>query len=100
MDVNQERINQYLSRIDPAACPLCGNEHWNLTSKVFQAIEYEGRSMLAGRAVFPVVALSCTRCGYTRFVNAFVAGLVDRPTDDENDGKSAAQDAGYEEKRE
>ena len=40
MKVEQSKLNEYLKKIHGSVCPLCGNNHWNISDQVFQAVEF------------------------------------------------------------
>lgn len=79
MKVDQKRIEQYIKKIKPAVCPLCGQRNWSFSNKIFQLIEFEEKGIVLGGAAFPVIPLTCDNCGNTYLVNALLADLIDRP---------------------
>jgi predicted nucleic-acid-binding Zn-ribbon protein len=78
MKINQEKLNNYLQTIHGSICPLCGNNNWTISDQVFQAIEFDYKGILINGASYPMVPLTCTTCGNTYFINALVAGLIDK----------------------
>ena len=78
MKINQEKLNNYLRTIHGSICPLCGNNNWTISDQVFQAIEFDYKGILINGASYPMVPLTCTTCGNTYFINALVAGLIDK----------------------
>ena len=83
MKIEQSKLNEYLKKIHGSVCPLCGNNHWNISDQVFQAIEFDYKGILLGGASYPMVSLTCDNCGNTYFINALKSGLLD-PPDSEN----------------
>ncbi|RHU95684.1 hypothetical protein DXC04_08415 [Dorea sp. OM07-5] len=83
MKVEQSKLNEYLKKIHGSVCPLCGNNHWNISDQVFQAVEFDYKGILIGGTSFPMVPLTCDNCGNTYFINALKSGLID-PPDPEN----------------
>jgi hypothetical protein len=61
---------------DPQPCPVCRNEHWILTDIVYELREYHGGNLVVGGSLFPVVAVTCTKCGNSLFLNAITIGLL------------------------
>ena len=85
MKVQQERMDAYLKKINGSPCPLCGQKRWQISNTVFQAIEFDTKGLILGGGAYPIVPLTCMNCGNTYFINALVADLIDRPTDDADD---------------
>ena len=83
MKANRDKMDIYLQKIRATACPLCGNNKWNINDRVFQAIEYDHKGILLGGAAYPIVPLTCVNCGNTYFINALVAGLIDKEDSEE-----------------
>ena len=50
MKIEQSKLNEYLKKIHGSVCPLCGNNHWNISDQVFQAIEFDYKGILLGGA--------------------------------------------------
>ena len=79
MKIEQSKLNEYLKKIHGSVCPLCGNNHWNISDQVFQAIEFDYKGILLGGASYPMVPLTCDNCGNSYFINALKSGLLDAP---------------------
>ena len=58
-------------------CPICGTDAWNIGEDVIEIREFTGHYVGTGGNIYPYVQLSCTKCGYTLFFNALIAGIVD-----------------------
>ena len=48
MKIEQSKLNEYLKKIHGSVCPLCGNNHWNISDQVFQAIEFDYKGIAGG----------------------------------------------------
>lgn len=68
---------------------MCGNKHWEITDTVFQAIEFDHKSLFINGSTFPIVPLTCNNCGNTYFINALVAKLIDPQEQSQNDNSKA-----------
>ena len=86
MKVNQETLNNYLQKLTPQKCPLCGKGPWIAGDTVFQLMEYNQNSIVIGGPVLPVIPICCENCGNTYFVNALVAKLTDLQPQNVNEG--------------
>lgn len=78
MVVKEEKLQEYIKQIKVPACQLCGNNQWGLSDQIFQLLEFDPNGASIGGSAFPVAAITCKHCGNTLFVNAIVAGLVDK----------------------
>lgn len=84
MRLSEDQARTIIQRLDSTAanrqpCPVCGNTQWTLNDKVFEIREFQGGSLVLGgnTSILPVVAVSCTSCGYTHFLNAIRLGVVE-----------------------
>lgn len=77
MKVKREKLDEYLKKIHGTPCPLCGNNKWEISDQVFQAVEFSYKGLLVGGASFPMIPLTCVNCGNTYFINALVSKLID-----------------------
>jgi hypothetical protein len=57
-------------------CPVCGAKDWSRGGKVHQIVNQATFSTPDGTSL-PAVSLACEVCGYTMFVNAIKAGIVE-----------------------
>ena len=62
---------------------------WEITDTVFQAIEFDHKSLFINGSTFPIVPLTCNNCGNTYFINALVAKLIDPQEQSQNDNSKA-----------
>jgi predicted nucleic-acid-binding Zn-ribbon protein len=73
----RRRAIAYLREIFPNSppCPMCHQESaWDVTAPVH--LSPVAGNLLATRG-YPVFQVVCTRCGYTMFFNAVIAGVID-----------------------
>lgn len=77
MKIDQKKLNDYLQKLTPQNCPLCGKGPWIASDTVFQLIEYNQNAIVVGGPVLPVLPLTCESCGNTIFINAIVSKLID-----------------------
>lgn len=80
MKVDEKKAMEYIKKIKAPVCPLCGEKEWNFGDKVYQLMEFDFDGLHLGKSTIPVVPIVCENCGNTYFVNALVAGLIDKPT--------------------
>ncbi len=77
--INHEKLAKHLkSKWMGKPCQMCGVGSWHMTDTVFELRVYrEGNLLLDGGPITPYIPIICDNCGYTVFVNADVAGLID-----------------------
>ena len=65
-------------------CPLHGPTLWQLDTWLAEVRAYAGGSLIVGggQAIFPLLVVTCTKCGYVVFVNAIMAGIVESKSPD------------------
>lgn len=78
MAVFSAKVNSKFPR--PGPCPVCNTIKWSINDEIFEIPPYIINSPGIGSPIFPVVALVCQTCGYTRFLSAVIAGVVDANT--------------------
>ena len=82
MKLTKEQANLVISKLDKhkdkrRACSICGNNSWMLNDTIFEMREFMGGDMvIGGTAIMPMLAVSCTECGHTRFISAIRMGIV------------------------
>lgn len=81
MNINDNKIEQFLRKKNIPVCQLCGHNEWTISSKIFQLLEFDTNGLILGGATYPVVPITCNHCGNTLFINAIVAGLIDKTND-------------------
>jgi len=83
MIINHKKLDEYLKKINPHNCPLCGNNEWTVSDAVFYSQELtqskEEGSIIIGEPskYMPFIAISCKNCGNTHIINTLAAGLHD-----------------------
>ena len=61
-------------------CPVSGHNAWTVGDTMISTTAYTGTGISLGGSVYPMILVICNGCGYTRFLNALVAGIVPRET--------------------
>src|SRR5258708_1838700 len=77
-DVNkiQAWLAQYPTAAD-ARCPLCASPEWIVAEYLVQPVTLgPGNALRLGGIGYPQVMLNSNPCGYTRFINAVIIGIV------------------------
>ena len=87
MNIPQEKLDKYIKKIHAPVCQLCGSNNWTFTDTVFQAPEFFNDKVVFNSKTYPFITLTCTNCGNTFFINAIVAGVVDRKPSPVNSNK-------------
>lgn len=73
----KERIKAWVeAKSKTAECPVCGNTNWIIGDHIVQPVTNGSGRVLLGGAAYPQVMLVSTECGYTRYFNAILMGLV------------------------
>jgi predicted RNA-binding Zn-ribbon protein involved in translation (DUF1610 family) len=64
-------------------CPMCGENSWNVSDKIFELREFHNGNLVVGKesTIFPVFPVSCNNCGNSIFVNALIAGAIQKPSE-------------------
>jgi hypothetical protein len=57
-------------------CPVCQSNSWSRGGKLHQIIN-SSTLFPEGGTSLPAVSLACQVCGYTMFINAITAGIVE-----------------------
>lgn len=67
----------------PQPCPVCGDTDWRVMNTLVQPIALGKQyGYNFGLPSFPLLVVVSLKCGYTRFVNAVIAGVVPLPDAD------------------
>lgn len=70
-----EKLNQ---RAPTAICPVCQRDRWTLSDGLTMFILQEQvPGIVIGGPVMPCIAIVCTNCGNTHFLNLFVLGVAE-----------------------
>ena len=73
----QEVIDFLNDKWHGACCPLCGGSDWNVSEGIFELRGFnDGKIVLGGNAIFPVIPVTCNKCGNTVFISALATGLM------------------------
>jgi hypothetical protein len=67
-------------------CPICGTQEWAIADHVTQPITVGGAGggLVLGGVGYPNIMVVSTRCGYTMYVNAVIAGILPAAGSSEN----------------
>jgi len=81
MHLSQEQTNEFMDWLNSKweglkKCPVCGQNSWNVSDRVFEMREFHGGSMVVGGILQPVIPVTCSNCGNTLYFNAMQAGIV------------------------
>lgn len=70
----KERLDKFT--LEPI-CPVCNTSDWLIADHVVLPIPISGsKQLLLGGVSYPQIMVISTPCGYTRFFNAVVLGVV------------------------
>lgn len=83
------KLNEYKDKRRP--CSICGNNNWTLSDTVFEIREFtKGIWSVEGPlSTMPLIAVSCTECGHTKFISAIKIGII-QPTNSSDTESSDA----------
>jgi hypothetical protein len=76
----QEKASEKLKPFFNRPCS-CSGQNWILNDKIFELREFnEGNLVIGGKnsSIFPVISVSCSKCGNTHFFNAILLGLIQK----------------------
>lgn len=73
-----------LKKFSPLICSVCKNSSLQLNDTIFELREFnQGNFVVGGQSnIFPVLTLTCNKCGHTYFFNAILLGVL--PKDNTN----------------
>lgn len=82
MRLSDEQQTWLLKRLDEIwrqkTCPACKHNEWSVSDTVYEVREFHGGMTVIGPgSVVPVIVVTCEYCGYTRFFNAIILGIVE-----------------------
>ncbi len=71
----------YLRKFPVVECQVCHHDEWNVSALVFELPEYTANRFSQGitsiqREVFPVIPITCSKCGHVFFLSAVAAGVL------------------------
>jgi hypothetical protein len=58
-------------------CTLCGEKLWRIGEQIYLLPEFNPNLLSPPASVYPVVPLTCLKCGNTLFLNALLIGALD-----------------------
>ena len=64
---------------EPQTCPICHEEAWKVPPSILELREYEEGELIAypkDSSIIPLIAVTCTKCGYTYLINAITINLL------------------------
>lgn len=64
---------------DTKTCQICQTSNWKITDAIFELREFTGGqiNLETDSMIYPVIPISCTKCGATLFLNALALGVLD-----------------------
>jgi len=63
-------------------CPMCGQQAWVIGKNVFELREFHEKGFVIGPGpIVPIIPVTCSNCGNTVLINAFIAGISPRPAE-------------------
>jgi predicted nucleic-acid-binding Zn-ribbon protein len=81
MQLNEKQCKALLTKLQSFGpvrpCEVCGATAWSVCDQITEA---KGFSSDAAVWAVPFVLIACSKCGYTRFLNAVVLGVVNAAT--------------------
>jgi RNase P subunit RPR2 len=85
MKLTEEQQRKFLLNINAMwkhkLCNICGTHDWTLTDIIFELREFNNGDHVIGEGkVFPVVPITCKKCGNTHFINPYIFGVIPPPT--------------------
>lgn len=83
MKVDKEKVKAWLDGkwTNDERCPICHDDHWSISDDFVDNKVFNPQAIFGGKS-YPSVMIICTNCGYTVFINAIVAGFVEKKMDE------------------
>lgn len=73
---NGQEVVEFLNdKWRDANCPLCGGSEWSVSDGIFELRGFND-GKIGGSEIFPVIPVTCNRCGNTVFISALASGLM------------------------
>lgn len=92
MRLTEEQKNKVREWLESKAtvafsCPICASRSWNMSDMIFELREFQGGGIVLGgdSHIYPVVPLTCEKCGNTYFINAMKLGIIEQKSDAKGD---------------
>lgn len=88
-NVNIENVIKHLNlKWGNRPCPMCGSNMWNVSDKVYELREFHNGDLILGTGpIFPIIPVTCNNCGNSIMVNALMAGAIEKPNVELNEGE-------------
>lgn len=91
MKLNKEQASKVIQQLNDnrqnrRPCSFCGNNNWIINDTIWELREFNnGNFVLGGDSfVMPIIAISCSKCGNTHFLNAIKLGVVESQSNNES----------------
>lgn len=83
MKLTQEQAQQVIQQLNNdrdkrMPCNICGNNNWIINDTIWEIREFNGGDFVLGgnSSLMPMIAISCSKCGNTHFLNAIKLGII------------------------
>ena len=78
-DINQliEHLKKHWG--EDRKCPFCGNTGWSVSNVICELRQHQRTfsAKATDGTIFPVIPVTCIKCGNTVLINAIIANLFD-----------------------
>lgn len=80
MALNKSLFEKHLNeKWSSKVCPMCGGNNWTYDDNIYTPLTLGiNKSINLGGRILPLVAVTCSNCGNTIFVNSLVANAYDK----------------------
>ena len=82
MKLTQQQQLEVLKKINDLLgtfrCPVCGSTSWVVEETILKLTEFGAYFAVSSNRIYPVLVMSCTKCGNTLMFNAVKLGLVNK----------------------
>lgn len=72
-----EKLRKHIATKWKNGCPMCGHRQWIPNAYAPVALSPRPVGMTLGGTMLPSMAMVCSNCGFTAFLNVIVAELLD-----------------------
>lgn len=79
MQVDHLKVMDWIRKnwIKPSNCPICNMDDWGISDKIIEIRPIHEQPESFSGNIYPYFFIFCRNCGYTIFVNAIIAGLIE-----------------------